>query len=108
MTTARLIQIIRNSFIRLVGLFDQFLGVFRKLLSWLNQGFNLLKQLLGFTESQDFLEEQVQGAKAALAEEDIPVDAPKYSPPAASSTRRRPDASMDNFRKLAAQVKTSR
>lgn len=103
----RLIQIIRNSFIRLEGLLYQIFGLFRKLFGWLNQIFIFVSQLLGFTESQYFLEDEAQGIKSGKAEPDKAAEAPQYSPPAASATRRRPDPSMDYFLKLARQEKTS-
>ena len=105
---SRLIQIARNLFIRLEGLLYQFFGLFKKLFSWINQLFNFLSKLLGIAESQYLLEDEPQRIKAAEAEPKMPEAAPQYSPPAASSTRRRPDTSMDYFLNLARQTKTSK
>lgn len=105
---SRLIQIARNSFIRLEGLLYQFFGLFKKLFSWLNQLFNFLSKLLGIAESQYLPEDEPQPIKPAEAEPKIPEVAPQSSPPVASSTRRRPDTSMDYFLKLAQQTKNSK
>jgi hypothetical protein len=101
----RLIQIIRNSFIRLEGLLYQVFGFFGKFLGWLNQRFNFLSQLLGFTESQYFTENEAQATKPNKALPDMSAEAPQSSPPAANATRRRPDTNMDYYLKLARQEK---
>jgi len=103
----RLNQFIRISLIRLEGLLYQIFGFLSQLFAWLNQRFNFLKKLFGFTESQYFLEDSAQGIKQAEAKSDMAESAPQYSPPTASSTRRRPVANIDYFRKLARQAKTS-
>ncbi len=107
---SRLIQIIRNSFIRLEGWLYQLFGFFGQLFGWLNQRFNFLRKLLGLSESEYLLEvDEPQRPKLSEAEPDVVASAPQSSPPAAaSSTRRRPDADMDYFLKLARQVKTSK
>lgn len=105
---SRLIQIARNSFIRLEGLLYQFFGLFKKLFSWSNQLFNFLSKLLGIAESQYLLEDQPQPIKQAEAEPKMPEATPQYSPPAAIATRRRPDTNMDYFLKLARQTKNSK
>ena len=105
---SRLIQIARNSFIRLEGLLYQFLGLFTKLFGLINQLFNFLSKLFGITESQYLLEDEPQPIKQAEAKPDMPGSAPQYSPPAAIATRRRPDANMDYFVKLAQQSKKSK
>jgi hypothetical protein len=105
---SRLIQIIQNSFIRLEGWIYQLFGLFGKLFGWLNQQFNFLKKLLGLTESQYLLEvDEAQRLKSSEAKPEVAVPAPQ-SPAAASSNRRRPDADMDYFLKLARQVKNSK
>ena len=103
---SRLNQIIRNSYIRLEGLLYQVFGFFNKLLGWLNQGFKFLGKLLGFTSSQYLVEtDETQAIKAAKAEPELTAAAPQSSPSAASTTRRRPDPSMDYFLKMAQQEK---
>ena len=100
----RLTQIIRNSYIRIEGLIYQ---IFRNLFGWLNQLFNFLSKLLGFTSPQYLLEE-TQEVKPAKAEPVVAASAPQDSPPAASVTRRRPDANMEYFLKLAQPEKKSK
>ncbi len=102
---SRLIQIIRNSFIRLEGLIYQIFGFFSKLFGQL---FNFLSKVFGFTESQYFLEDSPQGIKPSEAKPDIAASAPQNEPNSEPTTRRRPDANMDYYLKLARQEKTSR
>lgn len=102
----RLNQTIRNLFIRLEGLLYQFFGFFGKLFGWLNQLFLFLGGILGF-KSPDFLEDEVQSVKPDKAEP-VAASTPEYSPPATSTTRRRPDANMDYYLKMARQEKNSR
>lgn len=103
----RLTPFIRNSFIRLEGLLYQLFGFLSQLFALLNQRFNFIKKLLGFTESQYFLEDSAQSIKQAEAKSEIAATPAQSSPPTASSTRRRPDANIEYFRKLARQSKTS-
>lgn len=93
----RLTQIIRNSYIRIEGLISQ---LFRTLFGSLNQLFNFLGRLLGFASPQ-YLPEETQEVKPAKAEPVVAASDPQDSPPAASASRRRPDASMDYFLKMA-------
>lgn len=102
---SRLIQIIRNSFIRLEGLIYQIFGFFGKLFGQL---FNFLSKVFGFTESQYFLEDLPQNIKPSEAKLDIAASAPQNEPNSEPTTRRRPDANMDYYLKLARQEKTSK
>ncbi len=105
---SRLIPIIRNSFIRLEGLLYQLFGFVKQIFVWLNQQLKSLAKLLGLAESQYFLEDEAQRQKTSAAEPELPASTPQNFSPTANSTRRRPDTSMDYFRKLAQQVKTSK
>lgn len=93
----RLTQIIRNSYIRIEGLIYQ---IFKNLFSSLNQIFSFLSKLLGFASPQ-YLPEEIQEVKPAKAEPIAAASARQDSPPTTSDTRRRPDASMDYFLKMA-------
>lgn len=102
---SRLIQIIRNSFVRLEGLLDRLRGFFSKLFGLLNQLFNFLSKLFGFTSSQYFLEtDSAQDIKQAKASPDMPGLAPQDLPPSNRATRRSSDANMDYFLKMARQM----
>lgn len=108
---SRLPQIVRNSFIRLEGLLYQFFNLFKTIFGWLNQLFGFFAKLLGFTDSQYWLEEEGKSSKSTKVEPDTPAKAPQESPPApaTSATRRRPDSKkMEEFLKMAQQAKTSR
>ena len=93
----RLTQIIRNSYIRIEGLIYQ---IFTNLFRLLNQLFNFLSKLLGFA-SPRYLPEETQEIKPAKVEPVTATSARQDSPPTTSDTRRRPDASMDYFLKMA-------
>lgn len=99
-----LTQLIQNSFIRIEGWLNQF---FRTIFGWLNQFFSFLGKLLGFTSPQDYLEDQVQSLKLTEDKPDKPTKA-SVDAPADSTTRRRPDAKMQDFLKMAQQAKTSK
>ena len=102
---SRLIQIIRNSFIRLEGLLYQLRAFFNKLFGLLNQLFNFLSKLFGFSSSQYFLEtDSAKEIKQALASPDKPTPAPQNSPEPNRATRRNSDANMDYFLKMARQM----
>ncbi len=92
----RLTQIIRNSYIRIEGLLYQ---IFRNVFGSLNQLFNFLSKLLGFASPQ-YLPEEAQKVKP-VTEPVVAASAPQNSPPTTSDPRRRPDASMDYFLKMA-------
>lgn len=92
----RLTQIIRNSYIRIEGLIYQ---IFTNLFKLLNQLFNFLSKLLGFASPQYLPEETQQ--KPDKVEPVMATSACQESPPTDSVTRRRPDASMDYFLKMA-------
>ncbi len=99
----RLIQIIRNSFIRIEGFLTY---QFRKLFGFLYQIFSLLSKLFGFTESAYFLEDKAQSIKQAETKQQAEAELAQV-PSAPATTRRRPDAKMDYYLKLAQQKKTS-
>jgi len=99
----RLSQIIRNSFIRIEGFLTY---QFRKLFGFLYQLFSFFSKLFGFTESAYFLEDKAQNIKAETKQQ---AEAELAQPPSApATTRRRPDAKMDYYLKLAQPKKTSR
>ncbi len=104
----RLTQIIQNLYIRFEGLLYQLFGFLRQLFGWLSQRFNFFLKLFGFTESQYFLEDSQQGTNSAAKTESDMAASPPQAPSDASATRRRPDASMDYFRKLAQPKKFSK
>lgn len=97
---SRLTQFIQNLFIRLEGLLNQFFGT---IFGGLNQFFSFLGQLLGFTNPQDYLEDEVQSLKRT---EEKPTKSLQDVPSTDSTTRRRPDAKMQDFLKMAQQAKT--
>lgn len=119
---SRLIQIIRNTFIRLEGLLYRIFGFLGQLFSWLLRQLSFLGKLLGLGESQYLQEDEAQRPQPAKAKLDVtaagevlgsrqvkqPAPEPQSTPLTASSTRRRPDASMDYFLKLAQQRKTAK
>lgn len=105
---SRLIQIIRNTFIRLEGLLYRIFGFVGQLFSWLFRQLSFLGKLLGLGESQYLQEDEAQRPQAAKAELDVSAPEPQSTPLTDSSTRRRPDASMDYFLKLAQQRKTAK
>ena len=99
----RLIQVMRNLFIRIEGLLTYQL---RKLFGFLAQIFGFFGKLFGFTqESQYFLEDQAQNIKQVETKQ--PAEPAKTSLEPAF-TRRRPDAQMDYYLKLAQPKKTSK
>lgn len=95
----RLTQIIQSLFIRVEGWLYQFFGLFKKLFGWLIQLFGFLGRVLGFTN-------EVQSLELTEDKPKIPAKAPSNVPPTASTTRRRPDAKMADFLKMARQVKS--
>lgn len=106
---SRLIQIIRNTFIRLEGLLYRIFGFVGQLFSWLLRQLSFLGKLLGLGESQYLQEDEAQRPQPATKPMlDVAVPEPQSTPLTASSTRRRPDASMDYFLKLAQQRKTAK
>ena len=99
----RLIQVMRNLFIRIEGFLTYQL---RKLFGFLAQIFGFFGKLFGFTQdSQYFLEEQAQNIKQVETKQ--PAEPAKTSPDT-TTTRRRPDANMDYYLKLAQPKKTSK
>ena len=105
----RLTQILQNSLIRLGGWLDQFFNLMKNLFSWLKQLLIFLGKLLGFTDEQDFLEtNQEQSLKPTEKEVAVLSKANLGLQGADSTTRRRPDSKMKDFVKMAQQLKTSR
>jgi hypothetical protein len=99
----RLIQIIQNLFIRLEGFLTYQL---RKLFSFLYQSFGFFSKLFGFTESKYFLENEAKNIKQAETKQLSEAESGK-APSSPALTRRRPDAKMDYYLKLAQPKKTS-
>lgn len=97
----RLTQIIRNSFIRVEGWLYQFFSFFKNLFGWLIQLFSFLGRVLGFTN-------EVQSLELTEDEPKITAKASQDMPPTTSTTRRRPDPKMEDFLKMARQVKISK
>ncbi len=98
----RLIQVMRNLFIRFEGFLTYQL---RKLFGFLAQIFGFFKNIFGFTqESQYLMEDQAQSIKQVETKQ--PAETATASDTA--STRRRPDAKMDYYLKLAQPKKTSK
>lgn len=100
----RVIQIIRNSFIRLEGFLS---GLFSNLFGFLSRLFSVISKVLGFTTSNYFIEfDQAQDRKLDQTKQLSEAEPAANSAPA--TTRRRPDAKMDYFLNLAQQTKTSK
>ncbi len=98
----RLTQIIRNSFIRLEGIFSQLFGFIRKLLS---QIFTFLGRIFGFSKLGYFLEDDdARGIKSTKVQTPTETEPKKITPETPVSYRRRPDPKMDYFRKMAQDV----
>lgn len=94
----RLTQIIQNSFIRVEGWLYQFFSFFKNLFGRLIQLLSFIGRLLGFTN-------EVQSLELNEDEPKIPTKASPNIPPTTSTTRRRPDPKMEDFLKMARQVK---
>jgi len=105
---SRLIQIARNTFIRIEGLIYQLFGFIGQLFGWVLKQLNFLGKLLGFAESQYLQEDEAPRSQSAKTELDVTAPDSQETSPVASSSRRRPDNSMDYFLKLAQQGKTSK
>lgn len=98
----RLIQVMRNLFIRFEGFLTYQL---RKLFGFFAQIFGFFGNLFGFTqESQYLIEDQPQNIKQVETKQ--PAETATSSDTA--FTRRRPDAKMDYYLKLAQPKKTSK
>lgn len=105
----RLTQILQNSLIRLQAWFDQFFNLIKNLFSWFKQTFISFSKLLGFTNAQDFLEiNEGQSLKPTENEAGMTSKASQNLTSTDTTTRRRPDTKMDDFIKMARQVKTSK
>ena len=99
----RLIQVMRNFFIRIEGFLTYQL---KKFFGFLAQIFGFFGNLFGFTqESQYFLEDQAQNIKQVETKQPAEPATPSSDP---AFTRRRPDAQMDYYLKLAQPKKTSK
>ncbi|MCX7592536.1 MAG: threonine dehydratase [Fischerella sp.] len=98
------IQIIRNSFIRLEGFLYQLFGFLKSLFS---QIFGFLARIFGFSKSEYFLEtNEATSIKPSNIQQPAKVE-PKATPEASTTTttlRRRPDPKMDYFRKMAQEL----
>ena len=104
----RLRQILQNSWLRLEGWLYRIFGFCRQIWKQIIQFLGFLAQLLGFTSSQQFLEDETPSLKLNRAEPELSAPAPEATPPTVSNTRRRPDASMEYYRQLAQQTKTTK
>ena len=101
----RLNQTIQNLFIRL----EAFVSVvLRNFFGFFSQLFSLLSKVLGFSQSEYFVEsDQVQGKKSAKTQELTETESAKATVSPAT-IRRRPDAKTDDyFLNMAKQVKKS-
>lgn len=104
----RLRQILQNSFIRFEGFIYRFFGFFRQIFSFLYQRLVVFLQLLGFTKSEYFLEsDQVKDTKPVQTKQLTQAE-PDKAQSTPTDTRRRPDAKMDYYLKMAQQKKASR
>ena len=103
----RLTQFFRNSFIRLEGLLYQLFGFFRQILGFFYQLIVAFGRLLGFSSETEYFQEP-NAEKVVKSNITEPVaQQPQEAPSAPATTRRRPDASMDYYLKLA-QPRTTR
>ena len=117
----RLTQFFRNSFIRLEGLLYQLFGFFRQILGFFYQLIVAFGRLLGFSSETEYFQEPnaEKVVKSSINERKTrrggnlhatssPVaQQPQEAQSAPATTRRRPDASMDYYLKLA-QPRTTR
>lgn len=104
----RLRQILQNSWIRFEGFLYRFFGFFRQIFSFLYQRFVVILQLLGFTKSGYFLEsDEVKDTKPVQTKQ-LTEPEPDKTQSTPTDTRRRPDANMDYYLKMAQQKKASR
>ncbi len=95
---SRLIQILRNTFIRIEALFSV---VFK---SFLNFWSNLFR-VFGFSNSQYFLEtDAAKGVKRNITEESVKPEPTKPVETPPNPLRRRPNPQMDYYRKMAQEV----
>lgn len=87
---SRLTQILRNLFLRLEGLFGV---VFTSFFSLVKNLFGPVTKLLGFSQSDYFLETDAeQGIKQAATQQTI-----AKTPETPATKRRRPNAKMDDY-----------
>ncbi|MBW4508362.1 MAG: threonine dehydratase [Scytonematopsis contorta HA4267-MV1] len=98
----RVIQIVRNSLIRILALTSLFFG-------FLGNKFNAVSKLFGFKSSEYFLDSQEANTlKKIQAKSDVEVEVAKPVVNSTSNSRpRRNDPNMDYFRNMAKQVKNS-
>jgi hypothetical protein len=96
----RIIQIVRNSLIRILALISLFLRFFSEKL-------REVTKLLGFKSSEYFLDsEEANTLKKIQAKYDAEAEIPKPVVTSTSNSRpRRNDPNMDYFRNMAKQVK---
>jgi hypothetical protein len=98
----RVIQIVRNSLIRVLALISLFFG-------FLGNKFSAVSKLFGFKSSEYFLDSQEANTLTKnQAKYDAEAEASKpVVTPTSNSRPRRNDPNMDYFRNMAKQVKNS-
>ncbi|WP_375503030.1 threonine dehydratase [uncultured Nostoc sp.] len=90
----RLTQTVRNLFLRLQGLFDVLL---KSVANFFGNLFGFFTNLFGLTSSDYFLEsDQQQSIKQASAKEQIETNQDNI-PKISATTRRRPNAKIDDY-----------
>ncbi|MBC6432438.1 threonine dehydratase [Nostoc sp. HG1] len=90
----RLTQTARNLFLRLQGLFGV---LFKSVANFFGNLFGFFANLFGLTSSDYFLEsDQQQGIKQASAKEQIETNQDN-TPKISATTRRRPNAKIDDY-----------
>ncbi len=105
----RLTQKVRNSFLRLQGWLEQFGRFLRSIFGKLQQMFSYLFQLLGLTNQSYFSETDLaQSPNQTEAQSPSDTLASQAPPSTTITTRRRPDAKMEDFLQMARQSKTSK
>ncbi|MEH2433025.1 MAG: threonine dehydratase [Nostoc sp.] len=91
----RLTQTVRNLFIRIQGLFGV---LFQSVSNFFGNFFGFFGNLFGFNSSGYFLESnQEQGIKQASAKEQIETNQDNTPKISAATTRRRPNAKIDDY-----------
>ncbi|MBZ8180206.1 hypothetical protein [Oscillatoria salina] len=96
-------QTIQNLWFRIVAWIGQFFSFLARQISNL---LRFLSNLFGLTASTSFIESE-QEQNSGSTQTETPTSVSQYSRSGTSSNRRRPDASLDNFRKLARETKAS-
>ncbi len=103
---SRLLQIVQNTFVRVIAFFSVIFGSVSGFFGKIFGGFG---KSLGFSDSNSgyFVEsDQKQATEKPVEKAKIPVAAVKTPEPTVSSNRRRPKkSSMDDFMKMAKEIK---